>query len=154
MSIAAASAHPLQAISLMAERQQQLQLNSLSIGDDGSMVVYNPAPPARFRFAYRGLWYRVVVTPRPDGFRLRLTAPLGCLPFTAQDRDRRHALLSLLRRLPRSGRFGFVPNIHQNIWLVAEFDVAEPPTPGAVFLEVVEVVHQSRPFVGLIIENL
>ena len=42
MSIAAASAHPLQAISLMAERQQQLQLNSLSIGDDGSILLVSP----------------------------------------------------------------------------------------------------------------
>lgn len=154
MSIAAASAHPLQAISLMAERQQHLALNSLSIAEDGSVAVYDPAPPARFRFAYRGLWYRVLVAPRPDGFRLRLTAPLGYLPFTAQDRDRRGVLLTLLRRLPRSGRFVFVPNVHQNIWLVAEFDVAERPTPEAVFLEIVEVVHQSRPFVGLILEYL
>ena len=154
MSIAAASAHPMQAITLMAERQQHLQLNALSVAEDGTMVVYDPAPPARFRFTYRGLWYRVLVSPRPDGFRLRLTAPLGCLPYTAQDRDRRSMLLSLLRRQPRSGCFGFATNIHQNIWLVAEFDVAEAPTPAVVFLEIVEVIHQSRPFVGLILENL
>ena len=154
MTIAAASAHPLKAISAMAEQQQRLHLNSVSIGEDGDVVVYDPAPPARFRFCYQGLWYRAVVSPRPDGFRLRLTASVGQLPFTAQDRDRRRALLNLLRRLPRSGRFGFAPDARQSIWLVSEFDVAEPPTPEAVFLEIVEVVYQSRPFIGMILENL
>lgn len=145
---------PMRAVAFMAQQQERLALNSLSVGADGELVVAAPPPPIQFRFRFEGLRCAATLTSMPDGFTCRITSPVGPVPFTAQDRTARQAMLAIVRDCrDRTGAL-FIVDTAQTIWLIAESTVAELPTPEAVMLETALLLADARPYLRLMLEHL
>lgn len=138
----------------MARQTDHITVNSVSVAEDGALVVATPAPPAHFDFRFDGLRYTVVVTPSGVGFRYRVTTTIGQVPFTAENRDARVMLLSLLGGCRRLDVLRFVIAHEQRLCLVAESEVDESPTADAVIFEIVKLLHRARPYLGVLRNHL
>src|SRR6056297_2924852 len=126
---------PMRAVAGMAQQQARLALKSLSVDAAGGLVVAAPPPPTQFRFEFDGLRCAATLTAMPQGFHCRLTAPVGPVPFTAQNGAARRAMLAIVRSCRDRTEARFVIDTGQTIWLVAESTVEEVPTPESVMLE-------------------
>ena len=145
---------PLRALALMAQRQAGLPLNALQVSANGELVVQDPAPPSRFVFRFAGVVFTQILTPRADGFHCRLHAHLGHVPFTAQDPALRAALLTILKGVRGNGVAHFLVGQSQSVWVVADFEGGEVPTPEAVLLETARLLHAIRPYVEVLRHHL
>ncbi len=140
---------PLRALAAMAKRTDRITVNSLSVTDDGDLVIASPAPPTHFDFRFDGMRYTVTVSPSPDGFHYRLSATIGQVPYTVENRDARKTVLGLLGGCRRVDELRFVIAPEQRLCLVAESDVDHEPTADAVMFEIVKLLHRARPYLGL-----
>ena len=145
---------PLRALALMAHRQTGLPLNALRISAGGELVVQDPAPPSRFVFRFAGMVFTQILTPRPDGFHCRLHAQLGQIPFTAQDPSLRATLLTILKGVRGNGVAHFLVGQSQSIWIIADLEGNETPTPEVVLLETARLLHVVRPYVEMLRDYL
>ena len=145
---------PLRILALMAQHRSGLPLNALQVTASGELVVQDPAPPSRFSFRFSGVAFTQILTPRPDGFHCRLHAHLGHIPFTAEEPHLRAALLTILRGVRGSSLAHFLVGNGQSVWVVADIDNTEPPTPEAVLLETARLLHAIRPYVEMLRDHL
>jgi len=140
---------PMRAIAGMAQQQARLALRSLSVDAERGLVVVAPPPPTQFRFGFEGLRYAATLTPTPQGVHCRITAPVGPVPFTAEDGAARRAMLAIVRSCRDRTEARFVIDTAQTIWLMAETAVAEVPTPESVMLELARHLAAARPYLRL-----
>ena len=152
--VSSSDIRPLRALALMAQHQSGLPLNALKVSESGELVVQDPAPPSRFAFRFSGIGFTEILTPRPEGFHFRLHAHLGYVPFTAQDPGLRAALLTILRNVRGNGIAHVLVGQSQSVWVVADFDGQERPTPEAVLLETARLLHAIRPYVEMLRDHL
>lgn len=145
---------PLRTLAAMTRQTNRITVNSVSVAEDGALVVAMPAPPAHFGFRFDGLRYTVTVTPSLEGFRYRLTATIGQVPFTVENRAARVTLLCLLGGCRQLDPLHFVIAGEQRLCLVAESEVGESPTADAVIFELVTLLHRARPYLGLLRNHL
>lgn len=89
-----------------------------------------------------------------DTFRLHIGAVLGYLPFSAESRQNRGALLRIIhaaQSLP-TARFGV--NSSSEIVVFSEFLVTDIQPPIFIFAPLVAMLQEARPFMDLIGEHL
>ncbi len=145
---------PIRALAVMAREIRKIPVNAVAVGEDGSLELRNPPPPSQFQFLFDGVRFTMNVTPEGQGYRYRLTALVGILPFTVQNRLSRLALLTIVSGCRDLGGLHFVIAKQQRIWLIAEGEVAEIPTPEAVLHQMTSLLHRARPCLRLILAHL
>jgi hypothetical protein len=141
---------PLKALAVMATHNKRFEMNSVSVDAEGDIVVATPPPPAFYRFVFDGLKFAVALTPQDDASLCRVSAPVGPLPFTAENAEARLAVLTILRSARQLHYTRFTIAAHQMIMVTADLHVDNPQTPEAVMLETVRFLHEARPFLRLL----
>lgn len=138
-------------ITRLAETAFPLELNSLSVGDDGELHRIDPrARPFGFTFECLGLRFTASTRVRQGKLWLQLAANVGPVPYTAESVDRRRDTLAIMRSastLPH-GRVGISHD--RQIEISGELQLSEPLTPVHVLSAAAEIILEIKPYAALI----
>ena len=141
--------HPLRPLVLIAQRGAQIELNGLTVSEDGTLVVRNQASPFQFRFRLDERDFAVDIAPASVGFTCRMSAMAGPIPFSVEDIGSRLNVLELVRACRNDRRAQFQIGKQQSLWLMAEVESMDCPSPEAVLFETVKLVGIMRPYLSL-----
>jgi len=151
--------HPIQpksslreAIELVSDQSTPLEAGFLEIGEDGT-VRRRPPGPSICAFEYRGAPFQALIV-AGDEARVRLTANLGKMPFSAESPIARRLIAQLIagaERLPR-GRIALGPG--NEIVLETEEAPPAPRTPVSVMATIIALLLDIKPYLELLAELL
>ena len=92
-----------------------------------------PRPPLKFSFIWRGRPFSARLEPAGKGARLKLRGDLGVVPFSAENADGRHDLVSLANGNLDDPVARFHIGRDQRMFLLGEADIPGHLTPAAIF---------------------
>lgn len=142
-------------ITRLAETAFPLELNSLSVGEDGELHRTDPRTrPFGFTFECLGLRFTASTRVRQGKLWLQLAANVGPVPYTAESMDRRRDTLAIMRSaatLPH-GRVGISPD--RQIEVSGELQLSEPLTPAHVLAAATELILEIKPYAALLADFL
>ncbi len=138
-------------ITRLAETAFPLELNTLSVGEDGELHRTDPRTrPFGFTFECLGLRFTASTRVRQGKLWLQLAANIGPIPYTAESMDRRRDTLAIMRSastLPH-GRVGISRDLQ--IEISGELQLIEPLTPVHVLSAAAELVLEIKPYAALL----
>ena len=104
---------------------ESLDLKAASLGAYGALLKRVSDKPLTFRFAWREVSFRALVSGRDDGLRLSIETDMASVPYTVEDHDTRKEMLAVIDATgdDRVGRICVVQG--QKIVLESEFDLPE-----------------------------
>lgn len=141
--------HPLRPLVLIAQRGGPIELNGLTVSEDGTLVVRNQASPFKFRFRLDEHDFAVDIAPASAGFTCRIAAMAGPIPFSVEDPASRLNLLELVRACRNDRRMQFQVGKQQSLWLMAHAESMDSPSSEAVLFETVKLVGVMRPYLSV-----
>ena len=141
--------HPLRSLVLIAQRGTPIELKGLTLNDDGTLVARSPATPLQFRFRFGGRDFKADLVPKNEGFSCRLAVLAGSIPFSVENPHGRCSVLELLRVCQHARPVRFQAGTQQSLWLLAEADSTDSPSPDAVLIETAKLVGVMRPYLDL-----
>jgi len=107
-----------------------------------------PALPMQFTFRWRNRHIIARIVERDERPMLRLVTDLGVVPFSAEDADRRHSLLSLTRpsNTPPLGHYAVTDR--QRLMYCAEKALPDQVTGSVVVANVATTLLAARPYLS------
>lgn len=149
-----AHAKPIRSLAAMAGSGTLLQPGSpVAEVTDAAARAAMP-DPHEYRFALEGLSFAVTITLLEEGFHFRIMAPLGPVPFSAQNPAARVAVLTILKACRSLDRARFVVGPSQMMWVLTEAELSESATPEAVIHETVLFLQEALPYLRLLGRHL
>jgi len=91
------------AIAFLVEQTEPIEVGSVTVSDDGTMVRRDKAEPIRFGFRFAGRSFQAEARPEDGKLRVEFTAALGHLPYSVENRQLRSTLLRVLSALRGTG---------------------------------------------------
>lgn len=129
-------------------------LGRLRLAPDGTFTISAPPAPSIIRFVADEIPVTVDILPYDGEVQCHLHCPIGHVPFSAQSASRRSAVLVVLAaaRSLRRCRLG-VEN-GQAIVLRASWSMKGPLPHASLFLEIIHVLKEVRPFLRILAPHL
>ncbi len=132
-----------------------LDITALRVEPDGSVHLSDREGPVRFRFSFRDVPFRVLISQQDAETRLALVGDAGPYPYTAESRTARENLSAILDSANDAFRHKGVP-AHFRITdqgamvYVAETPVATPLGAADMVTTLAELVLHAAPYLECI----
>jgi hypothetical protein len=142
----------MSSVNSLAQHGHALEVGSVVVDASGGLA-RRLRDRVAFHFTIDGMRFDGAVESRGDGRALTLTADLGVVPYTAEDRQARvdvNAVLAASRTDMAHGRLAISPD--QHVRMAARIDVGAPMTPVKLLAAATEVVHAAMPWLKLVRE--
>lgn len=133
---------------------QPQRLQELLADTDEFLREINVPKDSHFTFEVEGVVFQARLTPQKRGIELVLWAALGYLPYTVTDPVKRKNLIEILegaRYLP-TARLGI--DGHMRILVKGTYGLPSNPPPDFLFMPLLRLLQEARPYIALIGENL
>ncbi len=120
------------------------EAGSLELDESGQIRKHHNRAPLAFSFQFHDFHFEAEVELAKNS-RVRLTAPLGKLPFTAEAPSVRRHLREIIQATQYHGGGRFFLSPEQDITFKAEAEPPAPFTPVSVMATVVSLLLKSQP---------
>lgn len=147
-------ASALRSLVAVADSAAPVPVGGVAVAPDGHIGIIEPPGDLNLGFSADGIPYRLTLASTPGGRLCRITADIGFVPYSAQGRNRRQAILLALDAAKTLPTVRFHLTHGQAIRVEAETMITERVTSSRLFLEVMRLLQEARPFVRLIGEYL
>lgn len=138
-------------------------LGTLPIEESGQFIAqdiikdidYLLSPPGashsqRFTFYYDGIQFEACRKEQEHGPLVQIQAVLGFLPYSAESRERRAALLQILQEAKQLVNVHFGLDHAGKILVVGRYADEIIIAPDFIFFPLMKFMQEARPFIGLI----
>ncbi len=146
-------ARPLKSLLLVCAHQTLHDQGGHSSEPDESAAAAVLAETNRYRFAIGTVRYALALEPLDPvsaGFRRRMMAQFGRMPFTAETPAGRAALKALLRQCQDTPGFRLVTGEGQILWGLRDDRIDADPAPARLLHDLFQFVHATLPFARLL----
>jgi hypothetical protein len=144
----------LSSLNFLANHPLPVELGTIRVGPDG-LPQTQERTVLNFTFDYTGIQVTATVEPLEDSARLRLDAVLAPMPFTAEGRERRRDVQTILAASRAGLKYGrFVLDDQRRIHLMSEFMVERPVTPVALVSAATRLLIVATPWIALLHRHL
>jgi hypothetical protein len=109
---------------------------------------------SRGDFELEGVHYAFTKEITPEGATFNMTAAIGYLPFTAEAKEKRAALMQILRAAPRLKRARFIVDRHGHIALYSATTLKADADDADAIMAVMAFYQESSPLLRLIAKYL
>lgn len=109
---------------------------------------------SRGDFELEGVHYSFTKEVTPEGAAFNMTAAIGYLPFTAEAKEKRTALIQILRATPRLNRARFTLDRHGHIALHCTAMLKTDADDTDAIMAVMTFYQESSPLLHLIAKYL
>jgi hypothetical protein len=139
-------------LTFFANMTLPFETNSIWFGADGMPAHRDLTTPVNFTFKCCGHTLTCRAGHQDGSAWLEVDGDLGAVPFTAESRDGRSAVIAVMiaAKLTDHRYFGISPD--QRVKLRGEIPLFPPLTPTAILTGVIQFVTSVRPFIELINE--
>lgn len=139
-------------LSFFASQTAPIETNSIWFGPDGMPAHRDFKSPVAFSFACGGATLKARAGREGNEAWLEVEGDLGALPFSAESRDARSAVIAILlaAKLTDHRYFGIGPD--QRIRLHGEIALTCPLTPASILTGLTQFTLAVRPFIELLSE--
>lgn len=140
-------------IARLAETAFPLEVNSLFVDAEGDLKRIDPRErPFGFSFDCLGLGFIGATRVRQGQVWLRLAAPLGPLPYTAESGQRRRDAYAILRARLGVPHGRLAISRDRQMEVTSEAALGEPLTAVSVVSAAARLVLEMRPLIRLVVD--
>lgn len=141
-------------LTFFANQTLPIETNSIWFGADGLPAHRDLTTPVTFSFVCAGITLSARAGRHDGEAWLEVDGDLGALPFSAESRDARSAVIAVLlaAKLTDHRYFGVGPD--QHIKLRGEVPLTCPLTPASILTSVTQFAMAVRPFIEMLAEVL
>lgn len=136
-------------VKLVGEQMLPLQVGTLEVDDSGNLRNRDDRADVACSFRYRSVAFEVSIRPHEDG-AVRILATLGRLPFTAESRQNRQAVMQVLKRAGNPPRGRIALEQGNRIIFNAETNAPSPYTPVNILATITAIVLGLKPHLELL----
>jgi hypothetical protein len=131
-----------QAVELLGRQHLPLPLNSIAVDEHGNILKTERARLS-FSFAFGGTRFQATTALGPNTLNLELMGDLGPLPYSAEPRVARSAMLEMISGEFRFGRFAIAKD--QIIRVEGSIAIEQPLTPVALLTALTAFLVDLKP---------
>ncbi len=136
-------------VKTLSEHELPLEVGIFEVGEDGAVRPRPDGAPLSLAFRYLGIAFeaRIEIAGEP---RLRLTAKLGVLPFTAEAPWNRYFVSRLIAKAGQLPRARLALREGNEICIDADMTPPEPRTPAAIMATITALLLEMRPYLEVL----
>ncbi len=138
-----------QTVRTLSEHALPLEVGSFEVAQDGAVRPRPDGTPLSLAFQYRGIAFEAQIETAGEA-RLRLTASLGPLPFTAEAPWNRYFVSRLIAKAGRLPRATLDLREGSEVCIVADMAPPEPRTPAAIMATITALLLEMRPYIEVL----
>lgn len=129
---------------------QTVDLSTLIVNDNGSLILLDEARSCSFQFELHGVAVHVGIRTDGQNARMTISSDLGYLPYSIESSDKRRAIMAVMAAASdlQFSKFELVDNRH--IVLRGQRKFPRPFQLVDMFAVLVEMVHELSPFMALL----
>lgn len=144
----------LSSLNFLANHPLPVELGTITVGPDGTPQRHDRIA-LNFTFDYTGTTFTAAVEPVADGATLRIDADLAPMPYTAEGRERRRDIQSIVKASRNGMKHGRLSLDDQgHIHLVSELPLERPVTPSVVVAGATRLLIAATPWIALLRRHL
>jgi hypothetical protein len=144
----------LSSLNFLANHPLPVELGTIKVGPDGTPERLERAV-LHFTFDYTGAAFIATVEPIPEGAKLRIDADLAPMPYTAEGRERRRDVQTIVRASRTGMKHGRLAlDTQRHIHLVCEIVLPRPVTPASFVTGATQLLIEAPPWIALLRRHL